>query len=171
FRRVLFRSLLQLGPRGGGWQQKCRERDRQDHGAGEETCVLRDGALRLLRMTSACDGITKERHPEEPATRASRTTHGVNPGPLDRDIRTLRRGWPRAAAPRRPWRWLRRSDPARRQSAARVVPAPGGRAPARPWGRRPAPPSGDENRGGAPGRAPGSRRATPGYRDEPDCGR
>ena len=69
-------------------------------------------------------------------------------------------------APRRASRSPRQSDPARRRSAGRVVPARAGTAPARPRDRRPAPPSGDRNRGGAPGRAPGSRRAAPGYRDE-----
>src|SRR4029077_19377996 len=33
----------------------------------------------LLRMTCVFDGIKQERHPEEPAKRASRRTHRANP--------------------------------------------------------------------------------------------
>src|SRR5438552_3490593 len=39
--------------------------------------VLRDGAPRLLRMREVSNGIKKEPHSEEPAQRASRTTHGA----------------------------------------------------------------------------------------------
>src|SRR5947208_16967262 len=54
-------------------------------------CVLRDGAEfilgpaegrtrgHLLRMTLVFHGIKENRHPEEPAQRASRRTHGVDP--------------------------------------------------------------------------------------------
>src|SRR6266542_6313092 len=41
--------------------------------------VLRDGAARLLRMRYIFDGIKKKPHPEEPAQRASRRTHGIDP--------------------------------------------------------------------------------------------
>src|SRR5215472_10316985 len=43
--------------------------------AADGRCVLRDGALHLLRMTDFLGGIKKSRHPEEPALRASRRTH------------------------------------------------------------------------------------------------
>src|SRR3984893_4863310 len=41
--------------------------------------VLRDGATRLLRIRYLFDGIKKIPHPEEPAQRASRRTHGSDP--------------------------------------------------------------------------------------------